>query len=119
MERRSSPFKIDFSDETEELRNEIYYLEKFVNRSGELTSLARDLFIDFTMFSENSDISTRKSFRGRKGAKEYLDEYSKVRYEILKPRIDSFFGSDVMSCLIEQYRDAIAVKRQVGLVVES
>ena len=99
-------------EKEEGLENERFRKAMLLKYISSSSPYIRNRLIDYYLFSGKLTRGQRKSFRGQPSAKLFLDHHVQVKYEKFKPMIDSFFESDVMSGLLQQYREAMDIRRR-------
>lgn len=105
-------------DENDEVNHNADNIKRTLNYIRSLQPESRDRLLDYLVLEGRikSDKS-RVSFRGKLSPKGFLQRDLELRYEMLKPMIDSFFESEVMKCLLGQYQEAVYLKRMVNSAI--
>ncbi len=56
-------------------------------------------------------------FRSDENVLPFLRDYGQYRFSLFKDKIDSFFSSEVVSKLLDQFKEAVKMKRYADSVV--
>lgn len=104
-------------DRIDDLQAVIRIIDSKIAYLDSLNDYSRNMYLDEHVFLANFQARKIKlekpcdKFRPDENPLPVLRMYAKYRYDLFKDKIDSFFASDVVSKLLDQYKEAIRHKR--------